>query len=122
MSTSVKNTNMSTKQIQALQERIRLLEEENKALVLKIPKQAKKAYLLNIRYVIEIHKDVTDTSLAKAKGQINPEISEMNKSIHNIIKEQGWTISMGEDKTGTNIPLFKSVLFKKKTEKAKTTK
>jgi len=113
---------MSTKQIQALQERIRLLEEENKALVLKIPKQAKKAYLLNIRYVIEIHKDVTDTSLAKAKGQINPEISEMSKSIHNIMKEQGWTISMGEDKTGHKIPIFKAALFKKKTEKAKTTK
>ena len=113
---------MSTKQIQALQERIRLLEEENKALVLKIPKQAKKVYPLNIRYVIEIHKDVTDTSLAKAKGQINPEISEMNKSIHNIIKEQGWTISMGKDKAGHKIPIFKAALFKKKTEKAKTTK
>jgi hypothetical protein len=122
MSTSVKNTNMSTKQIQALQERIRLLEEENKALVSKIPKQAKKVYPLNIRYVIEIHKDVTDTSLAKAKGQINPEISEMNKLINNIIKEQGWTIRIGKDKTGNKIPIFKAALFKKKKEKAKTTK
>ena len=55
-------------EIQALQEEIRRLREVNKSLVSKLPKQQKKIYPLSIRYVIEIHKDIEETSLANAKN------------------------------------------------------
>ena len=137
MSTTIKTTNtntqstMSAQSIQALQEQLRQMELKykqmeqqniqlavaNRQLSSKIPKQAKKVYPLSLRYVIEINKGVTETSLSNAKDKIKPEVDEMNNIIISMIKEKGWKLSMRKDKENNVVPMFNPSLFKKKDDK-----
>ena len=80
------------KKIHQLEEEYKKIQEENKSLMSKLPKRQKKIYPLSIKYVIEIVKGIEKTSVENAKTITIPEMKAMKESILDVIKKNDWKI------------------------------